>query len=60
MPGLYFGKMKLDLKHYTPRQYAAILLREDFGYSNSKIAEILGMTESGIRYIFTNINLWNL
>ena len=47
--------MKLDLKHYTPRQYAAILLRDDFGYSYSKIAEILGMTYSGVKYIFTNI-----
>ena len=47
--------MKLDLKHYTPRQYAAILLRDDFGYGCSKIAEILGMTYSGVKYIFTNI-----
>jgi DNA-directed RNA polymerase specialized sigma24 family protein len=47
--------MKLDLKHYTTRQYAAILLRDDFGYSNQTIAEILGMTESGVRYIFKNI-----
>jgi len=47
--------MKLDLKHYTHRQYAAILLRDDFGYSCSKIAEILGMTYSGVKYIFTNI-----
>ena len=47
--------MKLDLKHYKPRQYAAILLRDDFGYSCSKIAEILGMTYSGVKYIFTNI-----
>jgi DNA-directed RNA polymerase specialized sigma24 family protein len=47
--------MKLDLKHYTARQYAAILLRDDFGYSNQTIADILGMTESGVRYIFKNI-----
>ena len=47
--------MKLDLKHYTARQYAAILLRDDFGYSNQTIAEILEMTESGVRYIFKNI-----
>jgi DNA-directed RNA polymerase specialized sigma24 family protein len=47
--------MKLDLKHYTPRQYAAMLLRDDFGYSCRKIAEILGITPSGVRYIFTNL-----
>lgn len=49
--------MKLDLKHYTPRQYAAILLREDFGYSCRRIAEILNMTPSGIRYIFIRLEL---
>jgi DNA-directed RNA polymerase specialized sigma24 family protein len=47
--------MKLDLKHFTPKQYAALLLRDDFGYSNLKIAEILGMSESGVRYIFNNL-----
>lgn len=49
--------MKLNLKHYTAKQYAAILLRDDFGYSCRRIAEILNMTPSGIRYIFTRLEL---
>jgi DNA-directed RNA polymerase specialized sigma24 family protein len=44
--------MKLDLKKYTAKQYAAILLRDDFNYSCRQISEILNMTPSGVRYIF--------
>jgi DNA-directed RNA polymerase specialized sigma24 family protein len=29
-------ELKLDLKGCTPRQYAALILKEDFGYSHER------------------------
>ena len=47
--------MKLDLKHYTPRQYAVILLHDDFNYNNRQIAEIMEISITGVKYILENI-----
>lgn len=47
--------MKLDLKHYTARQYAVVLLREDFGYSYREISETIGISTTAVRYILNKI-----
>ena len=47
--------MQLKFKHYTPKQYAAILLHDDFKMSLRQIAERLDMSESGVRYILKHI-----
>ena len=47
--------MQLKFKHYTPKQYAAILLHDDFNMTLRQIAERLNMSESGVRYILKYI-----
>lgn len=47
--------MQLKFKHYTPKQYAAILLHDDFKMTLRQIAERLDMSESGVRYILKHI-----
>ena len=43
------------IKGYTARQYAIILLKEDFNYSIREIAERMGMSESGVFYVLNKI-----
>lgn len=43
--------MKINLKGYTPLQYSALIMRDDLRYSIRKIAERLGMSQTGIRHI---------
>lgn len=43
------------IKGYTARQYAIILLKEDFNYSIREIAEHMGMSQSGVNYVLNNI-----
>ena len=43
------------IKGYTARQYAIILLKEDFNYSIREIAQRMGMSESGVNYVLNNI-----
>lgn len=43
------------IKGYTARQYAIILLKEDFNYSIREISERMGMSQSGVFYVLNNI-----
>lgn len=43
--------MKLNLRGYTPKQFAVLILRQDEKKSIREIAEQMGMSESGVRYI---------
>jgi DNA-directed RNA polymerase specialized sigma24 family protein len=43
------------IKGYTARQYAIILLKEDFNYSIREIAKRMGMSQSGVNYVLNNI-----
>jgi len=43
------------IKGYTARQYAIILLKEDFNYSIREIAERMGMSQSGVNYVLNNV-----
>lgn len=43
------------IKGYTARQYAIILLKEDFNYSIREIAKHMGMSESGVNYVLNNV-----
>jgi DNA-directed RNA polymerase specialized sigma24 family protein len=43
--------MKLDLKGYTAKQYAILILRYDFRLSLREIAERMGMSISGVKHV---------
>jgi DNA-directed RNA polymerase specialized sigma24 family protein len=43
--------MRLNLNGYTPKQYAVLIMRQDLKYSIREIAERLGYSQSGVRYI---------
>ena len=43
--------MKLNLRGYTPKQFAVLILRQDEKKSIREIAERMSMSESGVRYI---------
>jgi DNA-binding MarR family transcriptional regulator len=45
--------MKLNLRGYTPKQYAVLILRQDEKKSIREIAERLGYSQSGVRYILS-------
>lgn len=47
--------MQLDLKNYTAKQYAVILLHEDLGYSCRQISEMIGISNNGVRYILNKV-----
>jgi len=47
--------MELNLQHYTAKQYAVILLREDFGYSHREISEKIGLSQTAVRHILNKI-----
>lgn len=43
--------MKLDLKGYTPKQYAVLILRDDMRKTQREIARRMGMSESGVKHV---------
>jgi DNA-directed RNA polymerase specialized sigma24 family protein len=43
--------VKLDLKGYTAKQWAILILRYDFKMSLREIAEHMGMSISGVRHV---------
>jgi DNA-directed RNA polymerase specialized sigma24 family protein len=43
--------MKLNLRGYTPKQFAVLILRQDEKKSIREIAQRMQMSESGVRYI---------
>lgn len=43
--------LKLDLKGFTARQYAALILKEDFGYSHERAGLRLNIS----RYAFATL-----
>ncbi len=43
--------MKLDLKGYTPKQYAILILRDDMRKTQREIARRIGMSESGVKHV---------
>jgi DNA-directed RNA polymerase specialized sigma24 family protein len=45
--------MRLNLKGYTPKQYAVLIMRQDLKYSIREISEWMGYSESGVRYILS-------
>tara|TARA_R110000868_G_C10620862_1_gene742272 strand:+ start:94 stop:318 length:225 start_codon:yes stop_codon:yes gene_type:complete len=44
-------ELKLDLQGYTPRQYAALILKDDFGYSHERAGLRLDIS----RYAFATL-----
>lgn len=45
------NQLKLNLKGYTCKQYAVLLMRDDLRYTLRQISERLNLSESAIRYI---------
>jgi DNA-binding MarR family transcriptional regulator len=45
--------MRIEFNGYTPKQYAVLILRQDLKYSIREIAERLGYSQSGVRYILS-------
>jgi DNA-binding MarR family transcriptional regulator len=45
--------MKLNLRGYTHKQYAVLIMRQDLKYSIREISERLGYSQSGVRYILS-------
>jgi DNA-directed RNA polymerase specialized sigma24 family protein len=45
--------MRLNLKGYTPKQYAVLIMRQDLKYSIREISERMGYSQSGVRYILS-------
>lgn len=43
--------MKLNLRGYTPKQFAVLILRQDEKKSIREIAQRMQISESGVRYI---------
>jgi DNA-directed RNA polymerase specialized sigma24 family protein len=43
--------MKLDLKGYTGKQWAILILRYDFKMSLREIAQRMGMSISGVKHV---------
>jgi len=43
--------MKIDLKGYTPKQYAILILRNDMRKTQREIARRMGMSESGVKHV---------
>lgn len=43
--------MKLNLRGYTPKQFAVLILRQDEKKSIKEIAQRMQISESGVRYI---------
>ena len=42
-------ELKLDLDGFTPRQYAALILRDDLGYSYERAGRHLGLSRYAFR-----------
>jgi DNA-directed RNA polymerase specialized sigma24 family protein len=52
--------LKLDLKGFTPRQYAALILRDELGYSYERAGNRLGLNRAIYKHetktIYANSN----
>ena len=44
--------LKLDLKGFTPKQYAALILKDDLGYSYGRAALRLGITRYAVAVLY--------
>ena len=44
--------LKLDLKGFTPRQYAALILRDELGYSYERAGRQLGLNRFAFRELY--------
>jgi DNA-directed RNA polymerase specialized sigma24 family protein len=44
--------LKLDLKGFTARQYAALILRDDLGYSYERAGRHLGINRFAFRELY--------
>lgn len=44
--------LKLDLKGFTARQYAALILRDDLGYSYERAGRHLGLSRYAFRELY--------
>lgn len=44
--------LKLDLKGFTARQYAALILRDDLGYSYERAGRHLGLNRFAFRELY--------
>lgn len=44
--------LKLDLKGFTAKQYAALILREDLGYSYGRAGRQLGLHRYAFRELY--------
>ena len=45
-------ELKLDLKGFTAKQYAALILREDLGYSYGRAGRQLGLHRYAFRELY--------
>ena len=45
-------ELKLDLKGFTAKQYAALILREDLGYSYGRAGRQLGLDRYAFRELY--------
>lgn len=45
-------ELKLDLKGFTAKQYAALILRDDLGYSYGRAGRQLGLTGYAFRELY--------
>lgn len=45
-------KLKLDLDGFTPRQYAALILRDDLGYSYERAGRQMGLSRYAFRELY--------
>lgn len=45
-------ELKLDLDGFTPRQYAALILRDDLGYSYERAGRHLDLTRYAFRELY--------
>ena len=45
-------ELKLDLDGFTPRQYAALILRDDLGYSYERAGRQMGLSRYAFRELY--------
>lgn len=44
--------LELDLKGFTPKQYAALILKDELGYSYERAGRQLGLTRFAFRELY--------
>lgn len=52
-------ELKLDLKGFTPRQYAALIIREDLGYTHGKGGIRMGIDRSAFASLYQRARIKN-